>query len=319
MRILSGAAVEGLAGRSAGVDVHLEVVPPASGVGSVRADAVPVPRGAAFRTAPLLAVLDTGEGRLMVIGHCQVLAAPRRAPLVRVLAQGLWLASRRVDAPRGRRHRMRGGEGWLRTRDQDWRAVPEFEQLRDLLVPWLRRNPHAIPADGEGCATVIAKAVAELSRNEVDTVRALRYELERVIGANLRRLKTQELELVLADVVELSVAVSRAREVATDACREGLSSWRSDPAAYHAQRRLRDPTLPRRPGDRRARRRSWFAILDAGIRQCEAMDALLAEEATLLHLLLDAAASVSVARDAQAQETFTLVATVGGVLIGCRR
>ena len=35
-----------------------------------------------------------------------------------------------------------------------------------------------------------------------------------------------------------------------------------------------------------------------------------------MHQLLAAAASVSVARDAQAQETFTLVAAVGGVLSG---
>jgi hypothetical protein len=194
--------------------------------------------------------------------------------------------------------------------------VPEFDRLREVLVPWFRDNPHAIPADGEGRATVIAKAIAESSRDEVYTVRALRYELERVIGANLRRLRTQELEFVLADVVELTVAVSRARDEAAEARRGGLSSWRSDPAAYHAQRRLQDPTLPRRPGARRARRRSWFPILDAGVRQCEAMDRLLTEETTLLHQLLDAAASVSVARDAQAQETFTLVATVGGVLIG---
>jgi hypothetical protein len=65
-----------------------------------------------------------------------------------------------------------------------------------------------------------------------------------------------------------------------------------------------------------ARRRSWFPILDAGVRQCEAMDRLLTDESALLRQLLDAASSVSLARDARAQETFTMVATVGGVLIG---
>jgi hypothetical protein len=194
--------------------------------------------------------------------------------------------------------------------------VSEVDRLRELLVTWFRNNPHAIPTDGEGRATVIAKAIAESSRNEVYTVRALRYELERVIGANLRRLRTQELGFVLADVVELTVAVSRARDEATEAWREGLSSWRSADAAYHAQRRLQDPTLPRRAGARRARRQSWFPILDAGVRQCRAMDHMLTEETTVMHQMLDATASVSVARDAQAQETFTLVATVGGVLIG---
>jgi hypothetical protein len=50
--------------------------------------------------------------------------------------------------------------------------------------------------------------------------------------------------------------------------------------------------------------------------KCEAMDRLLTDESALLRQLLDAASSVSLARDARAQETFTLVATVGGVLIG---
>jgi hypothetical protein len=156
--------------------------------------------------------------------------------------------------------------------------VPQFDRLRELLVPWFRNNPHAIPADREGCATAIAKAIAESSRNEVHSLRTLRYEYERVIGVNLRRLRTRELEFVLADVVELTVAASRARDEAAESWREGLESWRSDSAAYHAQRRLQDPTLPRRVGERRAHRKAWFAILDAGVRQCKAMDQMLTEE-----------------------------------------
>jgi hypothetical protein len=317
VRILCGAEGSDPFGRRAGVAVHLDVVPP-DAVDTERATPAPLSRGTAFRTAPLLAILNTGVGRLMVVGRCEVTVAAHRPPAIRVLAQGLWLASRSADTDTARRSRRRPGRsaGRLSTTDRNWRMVAGFDRLGELLLGWFRNNPHAIPADGEGCATVIAKAIAESSRDEVYTVRAVRYELERVIGANLRRARTQELEFVLADVVELTVAVSRARDEATEAWRGGLSSWRSDLAAYHAQRRLQDPTLPRRAGARRASRRAWFAILDAGVRQCKAMDQLLTEEATLLHQLLDAAASVSVARDAQAQETFTLVATVGGVLIG---
>jgi hypothetical protein len=295
--------------------VHLDVIPPDT-VPTEPANSAPLSSGTAFRAAPLLAILDTGAGRLMVIGRCQVTVDPQGGPVVQALVQGLWLASRTADTPARRRRRWARSADQLSTTDHSWRMIPEFDRLRDLLVTWLRNNQHAIPADGEGRATVIAKAIAESSRDEVHTVRALRYELERVIGANLRRLRTQELEFVLADIVELTVAVSRARDEATEAWRDGLSSWRSAPAAYHAQRRLQDPTLPRRAGARRARRQPWFAILDAGVRQCKAMDQLLAEETTVMHQLLDAAASVSVARDAQAQETFTLVAAVGGVLIG---
>jgi hypothetical protein len=316
VRILGGADGSDPFGSQAGVAVHLEVVQP-DAARNESSDLAPLPRGMAFRTAPLLAILDTDSGRLMVIGHCQVRVRPNRAPVVRVLARGLWFASGSAQTPRpSRRRRLGRGADRISTADHNWRIVPEFDQLRDALIPWLRNNPHEIPTDEEGRATVIAKAISESSRNEVYTVRALRYELERVIGANLRRLRTQELELVLADVVELTIAVSRARDEATEAWRGGLSSWRSNFAAYHAQRRLQDPTLPRRAGARRARRQPWFVILDAGVRQCKAMDQLLTEESTLLHQLLDAAASVSVARDAQAQEAFTLVATVGGVLIG---
>jgi hypothetical protein len=39
-------------------------------------------------------------------------------------------------------------------------------------------------------------------------------------------------------------AVSRARDEAAEARRGGLSAWRSNPAVYHDQRRLQDPTLP---------------------------------------------------------------------------
>jgi hypothetical protein len=315
VRILCGADDSEPFGGQAGVVVDLDVVPP-DVERTAPAPSAPLSPGTAFRSAPLFAILDTDAGRLMVIGHCQVTVDPHRAPVVRVLTQALWLASRGADAPRRRLRRLGPGADKPSTTDHNWRMVPGFDRLRDVLVPWFRDNPHLIPAAGEGRATVIAKAIAESSRDEVYTVRALRYELERGIGANLRRLQTQDLEIVLADIVELTVAVSRARDEAAEAWRDGLSSWRSNPAAYHAQRRLQDPTLPRRAGARRARRQPWFPVLDAGVRQCRAMDQLLTEEAALMHQLLDATASVSAARDAQAQETFTMIAAVGGVLIG---
>jgi len=312
--ILCGDSGTDPAGRPAGIDVRFEVLQPEQTAQAETVFTVPVPRRGAFRGAPVLAIVDTGDGRLMVVGHCRVTVAPHRRPVVTVLAQALWLARRASDGT-GKHGLFRRARP-VKTADQGWQLVPEHGQLRELLIPWFRANPHSIPADPEGAATVIAKAVAESSRNETYTVRAIRYELERVIGANLRRARTRDLELVLADVVELTVAVSRARDEAAEARRGGLHTWRSDAAAYHAQRRMQDPTLPRRPGAIRARRRPWFPILDAGVRQCEQMERVLTEEAALLHHLLDAASSVSVARDAQAQETFTLVATVGGVLIG---
>jgi hypothetical protein len=302
-------------GQRTGVSVHLDVVRP-DDEPAESPDLALLPRDGAFREAPLLAVLDTAEGRLIVVGHCQVVVQPRRDPAVRLRAQGLWLASRATGTARRRRRRTSGPAVAITARDHNWQRISHFDQLRELLAGWLRGYPHRIPSEPEARATVIAKAIAESSRDEVATIRAIRYDLERVIGSSLRRSRTHDLEILLADVVELTIAISHARDEATAVRRGGLGSWRSSPAAYHAQRRLLDPTLPRRSGALRARRQPWFAILDAGVRQCAAMDHQLTEESTLLHQLLDAAASVSVARDAQAQETFTLVATVGAVLVG---
>jgi hypothetical protein len=220
VRILCGADGNDPFGRPAGIAVHLDVVS-SDILQTEPATSAPLSRGAAFRTAPLLAVLDSDVGRLIVIGQCQVTVDPHRAPVVRVLARWLWQASRSADPPRQARRRPGRSAGRLNTTDHNWRMVPGVDRLPDLLVPWFRNNPHAIPADGEGRATVIAKAIAESSRDEVYTLRALRYELERLIGANLRRSRTRELESVLADVVELTVAVSRARDVATEAWRGG--------------------------------------------------------------------------------------------------
>lgn len=313
VRVLGHADGRDSLGRETGVVVQLEVDPP-----DVRhideAASGPLPRGAAYRSAPLLAILDTDAGRLMVIGRCQVTVDLQRTTSIRVLVKELWLAPRSHTLVR--RRRVDGRSREVAPRHHHWRIIPGFDGLRDLMAGWLRKKPHAIPADGEAKATTIAKAIAESSRDEVFTLRSMRYELERVIGANLRRLRTQDLEFVLADMVEITVAISRARDEAIDAWRGGLTSWRTAAAAYHAQRRLQDPTLPRRSGARRARRQRWFPILDAGVRQCRAMDQLLAEETTVMHQLLGAAASVSVARDAKAQETFTLVAAVGGALLG---
>jgi hypothetical protein len=79
---------------------------------------------------------------------------------------------------------------------------------------------------------------------------------------------------------------------------------------------MMDPTLPPRPGRRRTARQPWFAVLDAGVRQCQAMEREANEECPLLHSLLNAVSTMAVTREAKAQETFNLVAVVGGVLFG---
>ena len=120
----------------------------------------------------------------------------------------------------------------------------------------------------------------------------------------------------LADLAELSIAASRARDFSREAVREGLWVWRTDKDAYHAHRRQLDPTLPHRDSGTDGSDRQWFATMDAGVRHCREADHQLGDEIDQLHRLLEAASTISVARDAQAQEQFNFVATVGAVTLG---
>lgn len=103
--------------------------------------------------------------------------------------------------------------------------------------------PHGSRPDPEGLATEIAKAHAEKSRNRIRELRVFRYGLEHLLGSSLRG-STHRLESILADVVELSTLVGRVADEAREASRGGMGVWITNPAAYHAQRRLQDSALP---------------------------------------------------------------------------
>ena len=100
----------------------------------------------------------------------------------------------------------------------------------------------------------------------------------------------------LADVLEVAGICGRAVDQARVASRAGMWAYRTDVAAYHAHRRVLDPTLPARPDDAEGRGRPWFRVLDAGVRQCLAMQEHAAEEVRLLYTLLNSTAMLDAAR-----------------------
>ena len=162
-------------------------------------------------------------------------------------------------------------------------------------------------------ATSLAKGVAEHSRNAVAGIREFRLQVETALGQGLRRRESRQQDPTLGDLVELVLATNRAREQAREAVREGMWAWRTAPAEYHAQRRLMDSTLPSRSGERLARRRKWMITLDAGVRRCRELERLLGEEIEHSETLMRLVSTVAASRDAQAQETFNLVAAIGGI------
>jgi hypothetical protein len=284
------------------VTVHVEVVAPQEAVTVAVPHELDLPPGTALRAVPLLAVLRAGDERLVAVGNTRILVDPGGRARVIAVVRALWVTAVADDTA-----------GVVAT---GWRVAADHERLAELLGAAIRGTPHAASGDPEWMATEIAKALAEVSRNTVGDLRAFRYGLERLLGTSLRAGGSHRLEALLADVIELSTVCGRACDEAREAAQSGMWTWCTDPHAYHAHRRLMDPRLPARPGNRQGRRRPWFRVLDAGVRQCQAMERRASEEAPLLHSLLNAASTIAVTREARAQETFNLVATVGGVMLG---
>ena len=283
-----------------GAQCVVTVVPPNAAVETHAAGRIEDAPGNHWLACPLLAILTVDRGTLLAVGQLEVMQTGRAATVTLIVKQ-LWLAESHAPT----------------STPQGWRSVQDDPGLPVALLRFYDRIPHVMPDDPSAALVQLTKAMAEHSRNAVQELREQRYALERRLGLHIRReLETGKLELLLADIVELASAASRARDEARAAVREGLWMWRHDDAAYHAHRQMLDPTLPVRPAAAAAHQRPWFRAYDAGMRQCMNLRQECSEEAESRQALLNSGASIAMARDASAQETFNLLASVGAVAFG---
>ncbi|WP_155984715.1 hypothetical protein [Saccharomonospora piscinae] len=234
-------------------------------------------RGAAraFLVVPLVRVLASAAGRRVVVGTMRVAVADDGDTTLTAVVDGVWS----------------GTEGWRR-------EPGEPELPLDALVPALAEPAHAIPDEPEARAVVVAKALAEGSRNDVARLRGLRYEVERRIADLLARRRAVVLRNLLADVVELSLAFGRARDLARWQTRHQLELWR-----WHT-------------GGSAEPEPSWARTHRAALRHCEAMDRELGEEVDRLQSLLASMSTFAVAQDSEAQQRFNLVAATAAAGLG---
>ncbi|WP_197288267.1 hypothetical protein [Nocardia sp. NRRL S-836] len=193
--------------------------------------------------APFVRLIGAPGERRIVVGAAHV--QPDRIALV---VQGAWYET----------------GGW---HQETWR--PED------LAPALCHPAHPV-TDG---ATTIAKAVAEGSRNTVAELRDLRYEVERQVADLLAQRRSAALRSVLAQLVELSMAFSRARDHAREAVREHRGSA-------------------------------------AALRHCQAVDAELGEEVTRLQSLLGSVSTFAVAQEGEVQQRFNTLAAGAAAGLG---
>jgi len=290
-----------------GVDVAMAVVGPscAATAGDPHSDTAP--DGGVLLAAPLLAVVDVKASQLIAVGRTKVVVSREGSASVTVVVHELWQASR---AP-GKRAASPDDDSNAR----GWRTIDGHPELEAGMRSALSRVGHLVPHHAEWRAVAIAKGLSEQSNLSVSTLRSLRYRAERSLGRRLRGTGSDDLD-VLADVVELGIAANRARDFGREAAREGLWLWRTDKDAYHAHRRQADPSLPARDSATDGLAREWIATYDAGVRHCREMVSTLGDEVEQFHRLLEAGSTISVARDAKAQEHFNFVATVGAVVLG---
>lgn len=295
--------------------MQIVVVNPANAVTIKSPPHYELPPGSKFRAAPLLAVADYRGGRLVALGQTRITARPGEQACFEVVVRALWHADDRRDG-------AASASPWARSEiGPDWKAVPDHAELAKVVQSEMAACTEEIYEgttwrDADGLTTLIAKRLAERSRNHVAGLRALRYGIEAALGNLLRGDRTQDLELILAGIVEVSTMCGRASDEAREAAREGLWAWRNDFAAFHAYRRLADPTAASLRRARGGHRRSWFDNLVNGVRHCHQMESLADREIPLLQSLLNAASTIAVTRDARAQESFNLIASVGAVLFG---
>lgn len=286
-----------------GIESRIVVVAPSQARDSASPNRARVSDGDVFLSAPLFSVQDNGSYALILVGRCHIVVPAEQPPHVTVIVEALWKATDPAPRASGADAAARG-----------WHSAVDHPHLEAAVAAALGRPGHLDPQEPMWRAVTIAKAVSEHTRQAVAELRAIRYAAERQFGERLRgRADDQD---HLGDLVELSIAASRARDISREAEREGLWLWRTDKDAYHAHRRQLDPTLPMRESSSRDLSQPWLPTLDAGVRQCREAVNQLEEEIDQFHRLLEAASTISVARDARAQEQFNFVATVGAVTLG---
>lgn len=209
---------------------------------------------------------------------------------------------------------------WRRKRPQEWADEPQLQRV----VAALAEPAHPDPGgDVDMIATTIAKGIAEGSRNAMASIRDVRYTLESELTRELDENPGQSPEpVVLAGVlfslIEIRQAISRVRDFAREGVRTVLATHGTSKPVYHGYRVFRDPKRIVQESDPMTedelRKIPWISALDAGVRQCERLEAGLKDEIDAISGLLSASATIASAQEAQAQGEFNAVA--GAVAVG---
>lgn len=262
-------------------------------------------RPSILRVVPLLHVTGQKGQRVVLVGHSLVAVHGEEDAAVQSFVTNGWEEGseeaefRRLD---------------LETSQESETVKNAIRSFERGLPPWPETTK---PFDPEMHAAGHAKALAELSRNSVASVREIRYDLEhRLAQFSSKGLPTSSSTPIVASLLELSIICGRAADEAREAVREGLWLHLSDSNAYHSYRRLQDPSIINEAEPATHATRRWMRLHDAAVRQCVEMRKQLDAEAGSARNLMAAAASVSNSREADGQSAFNTLAAVVSLGLG---
>lgn len=253
-----------------------------------------------LRVVPLLRVFGPKGRRVVLVGHTRLVVQDFDHVAVESMVSNVW-----AEGP---------AEGEFTRLDIDEDTVPaDGEAVTKALTQFESELPGWPEATGamdlQMFIAQYAKNLAEASRNFVAQVREGRYDLEhRLATFSAKGHSTASNTPIVASLLELNIICGRAADEAREAVREGLWLHLSDSKAYHAYRRLQDPSIindaePATPGTR-----PWMRLHDAAVRQCLEMRKQLDAESDSARALMAAAASISNSREADAQSAFNTLA-----------
>lgn len=258
-----------------------------------------------LRVVPLLRVSGPKRKRVVLVGHSRLVIQDIDRVAVESFVTNAWVEG----ADEGEFARVEINTAAANTRVTA--ATAEFERE---LPDW---PDTASAEDRQMHVAKHAKALAELSRNAVASVREIRYDLEhRLAHFSSKGHPTTSNTPIVASLLELNIICGRAADEAREAVREGLWLHLSDSEAYHSYRRLQDPSIINNAAVATAATRSWMRLHDACVRQCLEMRKQLDAESGSARDLMAAAASVSNSREADSQSAFNTLAAVASLGLG---
>lgn len=258
-----------------------------------------------LRVVPLLRISGEKGRRVVLVGHSCLAVSDAGHTAIESFVTNTWVEGvvegefEHLDVAGASVH-----EQAKAARVEFERELPAWPEAASQWDPQLHVAKHA-------------KALAELSRNAVASVREIRYDLEhRLANFSSKGHPTTSNTPIVSSLLELNIICGRAADEAREAVREGLWLHLSDSEAYHSYRRLQDPSIINNAAVADSTTRTWMRLHDAGVRQCLEMRKQLDAESGSARDLMAAAASVSNAREADAQAAFNTLAAVASLGLG---